>query len=166
MVRFFFVASSIVLAACSSPSAVSSSSSSSSSSSGSSGADAGPILFKTDIVAGVFNGSCGFSSCHGSATAPQGNLFLGLQTAKGSDSSAVHTKIVGVKSGELPVMPFVTAGDPSKSYLMHKMDGDQNTLDSQCAGGCLVSMPQGADILPQATRDKVRAWIAQGALDN
>src|SRR5215467_9201237 len=110
MVRFFLVASSILLAACSSSSSSGSTSSSGSSSSSSGSVDAGPLSFKTDIVAGVFNGSCGFSSCHGSTTAPQGGLFLGLQTAKGSDSSGVHGKIVGVKSGENPTMNFITAG--------------------------------------------------------
>jgi hypothetical protein len=165
MVRFFLVASSIlVVAACSSSSGTMSSSSGS--------VDAGPISFKTDVVAGILNNSCGFSSCHGSTTAPQGGLFLGLQTAKGSDASQVRGKIVGVNSGENPTMPYITAGDPTKSFLMHKMDGDQDTLKAQCTGqvtgavACGVSMPQGSDLLPQDTRDKVRAWIAQGALDN
>ena len=46
------------------------------------------------------------------------------------------------------LMPFVTAGDPSKSYLMHKMDGDQCAFDSSCTNGtCGVSMPQASPLL-------------------
>ena len=165
----------LALAASSLVCALTACTSSSSSSSGSSGGckayDPGAIdlqnpkvSFKKDVVAGVFNGSCGFSSCHGSATSPQGGLFLGTQSAQGSDSSTVQKKIVGVPSQELPEMPFITANDPQKSYLMHKMDGD--ICQFQCPGGCFDTMPQGSDLLTTDRRDVVRRWIAQGAQDN
>ena len=166
-----------VLGACSSTSSMSSSSGASSSgaSGGCKAYDPGAldlkaptVSFKTDVVAGVFNKSCGLStSCHGSPTASQGGLFLGAKAAAGSDSSAVRTAIVGVASKDLPPMPFVTASDPSKSFLMHKMDGDQCTLNAQCVNAdCLQTMPQGSDALPVDRRDVVRRWIAQGAQDN
>jgi hypothetical protein len=183
MLRQTLFAATIVaraaLAACTSSSG--SSSTSSSSSSGSSGCTAynpgaidlttPKVSFKTDVVVGVFNNSCGLStSCHGSATASQGGLFLGAKSAAGADSSEVHTAVVGVLSKDLPTMPFVTAGDTSKSFLMHKMDGDQCLFASKCtsqlATGCGVVMPQASCALDGASRDKVRRWIAQGAQNN
>ena len=174
MLRSSILAATVV--ACAILSACSSPSSSSSGTSGCKAYDPGTldlktptISFKTDVVAGVFNKSCGLStSCHGSATASQGGLFLGGKAQLGSDSSDVRKLIVGVASKDLPTMPFVTAGDPSKSFLLHKMDGDQCQFDAQCTGkdGCLQTMPQGSDALPADRRDIVRRWIAQGAQDN
>jgi hypothetical protein len=125
------------------------------------------VSFKNDVMK-VFNTSCGLSTCHGSTTAPQGNLFLGAESAMRSDAAAVYAGLVGKASGELPSMPFVTAGDPSKSYLMHKLDGDQCQYDAQCSGGsCMALMPSGGtQPLPVATRDTIRRWIAQGAADD
>jgi hypothetical protein len=81
--------------------------------------------------------------------------------------------LVGVKSTEDLSMNLVTAGDPAQSFLMHKMDGDQCTLVSQCMMGnsfrpnCGVFMPyQAPTLLDVPTRDTVRRWIAQGAKDN
>jgi hypothetical protein len=125
------------------------------------------ISFKHDVMR-LFNNSCGLSTCHGTTTAPQGGLFLGAESAMRSDAAAVNAMIVGRSSGELPSMPFVTAGDPSQSYLMHKLDGDQCQFDSRCSGGsCLSLMPSGgSQLLPSAIRDLLRRWIAQGAQDN
>jgi hypothetical protein len=125
------------------------------------------VSLKTDVMQ-VFNANCGAAACHGSATMGMGGLFLGSETAMGSDAAQVRTGLVGVLTEELTTMPYVTAGDPTKSYLMHKMDGDQCHFDAQCAGGtCLVEMPNGlGTTLPVATRDIVRRWIAQGAADN
>jgi len=115
------------------------------------------VRFSTDVM-GVFARSCAFSTCHGSNVGPANGVFLG------NDAARVHAALVGVKSGELPSMPFVTAGDPRQSYLMRKMDGSQCALDAQCTGGsCSGSMPKGSEVLPVETRDVVRRWIAQGA---
>ena len=91
-----------------------------------------------------------------------GGLFLGKAA---SDAATVYAEIVGKNSSELTSMPFVTAGDPEHSYLMHKMDGDQCQFDTQCvAPSCLDAMPNGATmLLPVTYRDLVRRWIAQGA---
>jgi hypothetical protein len=122
------------------------------------------VAFKTDVMK-VFNDNCGSSACHGSASAPTGGVFLGASTANGSDASKVHAAIVGKAGDELTSMPFVTASDPEKSYLMHKIDGDQCQFDAQCADqSCLSEMPSGlGSMLPAQTRDIVRRWIAQGA---
>jgi hypothetical protein len=115
------------------------------------------VSFANDVIP-VFSQSCAFSTCHGSTTGPANGVFLGRDGAK------VHTAIVGVASGELPAMPFVTPGKPRESYLMRKMDGSQCALDAQCTGGsCQDSMPKRSPLLDLAARDVVRRWIAQGA---
>ena len=155
-------------------------------SSSSSAADAGPtctpftstvdlkaptVSFKTDVMP-FFAQACGFSSCHGSSGNPQGGLFLGPQT--GADEATVLAKLVGPTSLELPSMPYVTPGDPTKSYLMHKIDGDQCQFDKQCTPQPGALRPARAATrcrkapisAPTDTRDKVRRWIAQGAQNN
>ncbi len=176
-----FAAATLALAALAACSSSSNGSSTSSSSSGGSGGTSGcvaytskidltapTVSFKTDVVAGIFNRSCGLStSCHGSPTASQAGLFLGAKAKLGDDAAKVYTAIVGVPSKDLPSMPLVTASDPTNSFLLRKMDGDQCLFNAQCAGGdCNTSMPQGNDILPPASRDVVRRWIAQGAQNN
>jgi hypothetical protein len=116
----------------------------------------------------VFNNNCGSTMCHGTNAGPPTNpsgLFLGASTALGADSATVHAAVVGKTGKELSSMPLVTAGDPSKSYLMHKMDGDQCLFNAQCAlGSCDAVMPNGlGHVLPVTSRDTVRRWIAQGA---
>ena len=122
---------------------------------------ASPVVsFETD-VAPIFAKACAFSSCHGSHGVGNHGLFL---AANGSDGmSAVKMSLAGT-SQELPSMKFVAPGDPQNSFVLHKLDGSLCGLDAQCVGGsCGVSMPQGNDLLPQASRDTVRRWIAQGA---
>jgi hypothetical protein len=124
------------------------------------------VSFKTDVMV-IFNDNCGSSTCHGTTMSPSGALFLGALSATGGDASAVYAALVGPKSGELLSMPFVTPGDPSKSYLMHKVDGDQCHFDAECVGqSCLAAMPNGGQTMPVSRRDTVRRWIAQGAKDN
>jgi hypothetical protein len=125
------------------------------------------VSFKSDVMP-IFNASCGLANCH--ATTLDGlapTFFLGDAATMGSDSTAVHAAIVGPKSGELPTMPFVTAGDPSMSYLMHKVDGDQCHFDAECVtGSCKAKMPNGGMPLTVAARLTLRRWIAQNATDN
>jgi hypothetical protein len=128
------------------------------------------VSFQTDVMP-IFQGSCQTSSCHGSMTAPEGGLFLGEPTAKGSDAATVYAGLVGKKSQELATMDFVASGggasSPTNSYLMHKLDGDQCAYASQCVGdSCFALMPDGEGLLPVATRDTIRRWIFQGAASN
>ncbi len=122
------------------------------------------VTFKADVML-FFNNNCGASSCHGTEASPTGGVFLGASTAGGSDSAKVYAAIVGKTGNELTTMPFITASDPTKSYLMHKIDGDQCQFDAQCVdASCLADMPSGLGaVLPVVTRDIIRRWIAQGA---
>jgi hypothetical protein len=125
------------------------------------------VSFKSDVVP-VFVQSCAFSPpCHGATSGDNQGVYLGVKTGD-PKAALIYAGLVGKPSNELAAMPYVTPGDPSKSYVMHKMDGDQCTLDAQCTGGsCGQSMPQSSSaILPATSRDVVRRWIAQGAPNN
>jgi hypothetical protein len=128
------------------------------------------ISFAADVVP-IFQTNCtgGGFGCHGT---DDNTPYLG-DADGGSDPSDLLASIVGVLSPEDPLMDLVAAGDPANSYLMHKMDGDQCTLAAGCMQSrfgyltdCGNNMPNGGATLPLATRDMVRAWIAQGATNN
>jgi hypothetical protein len=125
-------------------------------------------------VATIFQHSCalGEGACHGDPNEKtQGRPYLGLPDG-GGNAAQVLMGIVGVKSTEDPSMNVVTAGDPSKSFLMHNMDNDQNCFAADCANNgtpytnCGGLMPSLNPLLDQPTRDTVRRWIAQGAKNN
>jgi hypothetical protein len=102
--------------------------------------------------------------CHGTTDDPSGNLFLGKSA---SDAATVYKNLVGMPSGEYADMSFVTVSDPTRSYLMHKLDGDQCQYDAMCGGGtCEQNMPMIGGELAPAQRDAIREWIYQGAQDN
>jgi hypothetical protein len=134
------------------------------------------VSFKSDVIP-VFASNCSTAgaTCHGDPGEVAAGLqrpFLGLADG-GTDPTTIINGIVGVASNEDPQMDDVSAGDPSNSYMMHKLDGDQCTLAAGCATGatayttCGVFMPQTANtILDQPTRDTIRRWIAQGANNN
>jgi hypothetical protein len=73
---------------------------------------------RTDVLP-IFQASCSTNStCHGS---PSGiEVFLTGSTAQ---ATSIRRALVGVASTELASMPYVTVGDPTNSYLMHKVDG-------------------------------------------
>ncbi len=124
---------------------------------------AAPVVsFKSDVVPILVN-SCGVSSsCHGAQRPP----VVGSRSSP-LDSSVVYGHLVGTPSTELPSMSFVAAGDAAKSFLLHKVDGDQCLFDAQCEGGsCGVSMPEKLDKLMVTDRDTIRRWVSQGAANN
>jgi hypothetical protein len=159
------------------------------------------VSFKADVIP-IFEQSCGLSSqCHSdpSAIAVRG-VYLGCQptvgtcAATGDPSPAVYAELLGPDAAaplEESCMPFIKPGDPTKSYLMYKMDGNL-TCVSCCIGpnkaagsvgmtGCASVMPYLSGMLAaqpvcgepedcgsatMPARDTVRAWIKQGALNN
>jgi len=121
------------------------------------------VSLRADVLP-IFAANCAtLPTCHGSPTGIE--VFLAGGAANASN---IRAGIVGVATVELPTMPFVTAGDPDKSYLMLKLDGTQGAYNAQCLEGtCGAQMPYGAPSpLDATTRDTIRAWITQGALDN
>jgi hypothetical protein len=184
------------------------------------------VSFSKDIMP-LFEHSCGLSSsCHydPSIVSTLG-IYLGcditVDAGAGSVNSClvanpgpkVYVDLVGSPDGgdagpltplEITGMPYVTPGDPTKSFIMHKIDDDQCTLTGCVAmnmavgtqmdppgsvdvfgntvsNWCGEPMPLNGDLLPAGpacgdstdcapaaayTRDTIRAWIAQGALNN
>lgn len=110
------------------------------------------VSFATHVQ-GVFNGFC--TPCHyaGFGGGPPQGLILT------SDSS--YAMLVGRAATELGGMPRIKANKPDSSYLVHKIQGTQNSV-----GGSGVRMPQGAAPLPYQTIQMIRRWVSAGALNN
>ena len=134
------------------------------------------VSFAADVVP-ILSGTCAVSDgCHGvPSVVAEARPFLGFASSDAGMAAAqtIIDGLVGVKSREDLTMNLVTAGDPSQSFLMHKIDDDQCTLISQCMmdpsfrPNCGVFMPyQYPDILDVGTRDVIRRWIKQGARNN
>jgi hypothetical protein len=97
------------------------------------------------IQANVFTPTCAVAGCHGGAAAQQGlRLDAGFSAAS----------LINVASPRDPTLIRVIPGDPSGSFLIHKLEGTQTLGDR---------MPQGGPYLPQSTIDVIRQWIADGA---
>ncbi|MDP9003102.1 MAG: hypothetical protein M3O46_23675 [Myxococcota bacterium] len=114
-------------------------------------------------------------------------VFLGCKSTNPnctvSDSGPIVFASLMNNSQEDPTMPYVTQGDPLRSYLLYKLEGSAGGVRPNCiavsvdpivknASGepqplqpCGASMPLGGGGLPDFT-SKVRAWIIRGALQN
>jgi hypothetical protein len=184
------------------------------------------VSFKRDVLP-LFERSCGLSSsCHydpGPNTIAMLGIFLGcditFDAGAGSVNNCstadpgpiVYQDLVGTPDGgpalkpaEINNMPFVTPGDPTMSYIMHKIDGDTCTLTAGCVANnapvastqmnppnslgpgnppnwCGQQMPLNNEPIPAIavcgapadctnpsafSSNTIRAWIAQGALNN
>lgn len=115
-------------------------------------ADAGAPTW--EAVQAVVSRSCTFSSCHGATRA-----FPRLS------ADVAYAALTTEMSMQAPSLRLVTPGDPAQSWLMHKLDGTMGARP-ECAADrarCGASMPMGADLLPAAERELIRAWIRAGA---
>lgn len=102
-------------------------------------------------IQGLFTQNCALSGCH---TGP--NALLGVNLSEGQS----YASLVGKPSAEVPGMELVSANRPDLSYLIVKLEGS-----AEMAPGTLL-MPMGRSPLKKEDIDRVRAWIAAGALDN
>lgn len=142
--------------------------------------DTPDVSFESDVFP-ILRRSCGLSSvCHGSETSSAAKLYLG---PKKSDTVTVidtvlYQKIIdgvaNVPSKTAPEMDLIEPGDPSKSFLMLKMDGCHDVAGLACTpqpksksgAKCGDRMPQGNSSLCADDRDVIRRWIAQGAAND
>jgi hypothetical protein len=96
------------------------------------------------------------SGCHG--------FSGGLEDL--DDCNLAHANLVDTPSSELPAMDRIEPTDPTMSWLMHKLDGTHDDGWFACEGGfCGQQMPLGGE-LPLATRDAIRTWITNGAVND
>lgn len=107
----------------------------------------GPLSHAVDIQP-IWNEAC-VADCHESGGLNQDVLLNG--------GEAYDELLMGFPVAA--TIPYVEAGDPDRSYLLHKLDGTQDEVP----GGGGSPMPLGKPLLPAQTREKIRAWIAQGA---
>jgi len=98
----------------------------------------------TDIQP-IFTARCAVAGCH--ITPTEANLGLVLK-----DAATSRSLLVNVPSVEFPAALRVAPGNSAASYLMYKLDAGE--------------MPKAGPMLSQETRDTIRNWIDQGALDN
>jgi hypothetical protein len=150
--------------------------------SSSSGNDQAAVSFATDVMP-IFKQSCALSVCHGQPnnTAVE-SLYLGDPNNDTPDViGQVYAGLVGVPALENPSMNLITASSTADSYLFFKLQGQQDTLEAQCAKAatpcpdcaapttCGASMPFGGSIFSQESPAQfatIENWIAQGAKNN
>jgi hypothetical protein len=110
--------------------------------------DAAPRL--SELVETLFVPTCVLGRCH-TTSVPAGELsFTGRRIS-------VHAALVNAASSEQPQRMRVVPFDPDASYLMEKLTSEQPAVGT--------SMPP-MGLLPEDYIDRIRAWIAAGALDN
>ncbi len=112
--------------------------------------NAAPVSF-ADIQDQVFGPIC--SVCHTGPTS--GNLPSGMNLSTAADSYGALVNMTSIQQGSLL---RVNPGDPDASYLIRKLEGGPGITGSR--------MPQGGPFLSQATIDKIREWISDGAPNN
>ncbi len=95
------------------------------------------------VVWPIFKAGC---SCH--IKGPTGKLSM-------PDQATAYAGLVGVAASQCSTMKLVEAGDPTKSYLIQKLEGK---------GGCFmgVKMPKGGS-LTAAQITAIKGWITAGA---
>lgn len=108
------------------------------------------ISFATSIQP-IFDRNCAVAGCHVLPTPPQGMVL---------SSGFAYAYTVGIVSVENAPMNRIQPGDPENSYLYHKITG-------RPAAGTNGMPPPGATSLPTAEeKDRIKAWITEGALNN
>jgi len=103
----------------------------------------------SQLQATIFTPIC--SACHTGV----GSALPGVQNLTNGNTWA---SLVNTASLEVPTLKRVLPGDAANSYIIQKLEGSPGISG--------VRMPAGGPYLDQATIDKVKAWIAGGALDN
>jgi hypothetical protein len=151
---------------------------------------------------GLIRRACNFGDCHGLEQGEAG-LYLGPPQRRQSDNTPIAIEeadfvkiltggaprtlpdgglgdpvprgIIRVRSKTNPDMDLVVPGDPANSFLMHKIDGcfegmesvcEVQSTDTDCNNPCGDRMPASSDAMRAEERDMIRRWIAQGALDD
>lgn len=133
-----------------------------------------PTVSFTDDVFPIFEKNCSDMLCHGSDEAPRADLYLGpAEGATAEDLDDVYANLEGA-STTAPSVKLISAGDPTRSFLMNKVDGCQNRLGLTCDAEPNLCRADCGDPMPPLPRDTyspltdaekltLRRWIAQGA---
>ena len=109
--------------------------------------------FKDDVVP-IIQQSCALTACHGSRQSNLG-IFLGY------DVAALYTELQ--KTSPTSATPFIVAGDPSKSYLILKLEGMQDMESAKCPSMMCGTVMPPDDPLPAAKIKVFTDWVTAGA---
>jgi uncharacterized protein (TIGR03118 family) len=112
--------------------------------------NAAPAATLTELQAQVFGPIC--SGCHNGV----GTSLPGVQDL--TSAAATHASLVNVPSIEQPNLLRVKPGDPTDSYVIHKLEGLPGITGAR--------MPFGGPYLSSATMQQIESWIAAGAQNN
>jgi len=102
----------------------------------------------------ILSKNCATSSCHSGDNPPQGMSL---------DVGRAYAGLVNTPAIEAANLKRVLPGDPTKSYMIHKL---RNTHRTPEVGGSGAQMPKDATPLPDAVIQLIELWITQGAGDN
>ncbi|HEX4341624.1 MAG TPA: hypothetical protein VH062_37195 [Polyangiaceae bacterium] len=128
------------------------------------------VSFTGDLMP-FFAVTCAFGGCHDGKTREAG-LYLGPNISEGpadeATSREVHDSLVAAAT-TTPDLPRVTPHEPSKSFVMLKVQGCQNALGLSCMDAirglpCGARMPYLSDPLAPEKRAMLARWITDGAL--
>jgi uncharacterized protein (TIGR03118 family) len=109
----------------------------------------------TQLQTQIFTPIC--SGCHTGV----GSTLPGAQNLTAGNT---FTNIVGVASLEQPALQRIKPNDAANSYLLQKIEGAAGITGARMPLGC--GPAPATACLDQATIDKVKAWVSQGALNN
>lgn len=112
-------------------------------------------------VVNILNQTCAFSQCHNAETKMAG---LDLSGDKASIYEAIVNQSPQNQVAKEKNHNLVTPGEPSKSFLYRKINGDLHS-DSKLTDGENQLMPQN-NKLPDEDIELVRQWILFGAKNN
>ena len=98
----------------------------------------------SEIAEDIFSKSCAFSACHSSAASASAGLQL--------HDEASLLALINKPSTQDPSQMLIVAGDPSKSYLIDKMRGENMAEGTE-------SMPPGSTLC-ESKIQLVEDWIS------
>lgn len=115
----------------------------------------------------IFNRACAFSGCHSLAERKNaGDLALGsLEEVDDREPTHVRESLLLPAQIE-PSVSLVVPGEPERSFLMNKIQGNLECANLPCGERCGLPMPQPNPPLSKDDVERIRAWIKLGALDN
>jgi hypothetical protein len=119
-----------------------------------------PPKFQADVVP-ILSTYCALAACHSSKESPQSFYMT-------TDPKQMYDELMKT-SPTCATWSFVVPGNPDKSMVMVKMDGEESSLPNECASARRSEMPPGdppgsdSQLLVLKLRDVVRAWIKAGA---
>jgi hypothetical protein len=112
----------------------------------------------TDIHARIVERGCALSaSCHTGVRPKEG---LDLTTPEGM------LEFVGKRSAQQPSLSVIEPGEPDRSYLIHKLRGEDIAASSSTGAAATRMPPPPTDPLCEAKIRILEAWIAAGARDD